>query len=253
MIESGVRVHLSTFSHEKSDIPSAFTMKIRRHCRTKRLESVRQLGMDRIIHFTFGAGESAFHIIVEMFAKGNIILTDWTGKILTLLRTHKYSEDYEVRTGSLYRFSDAQPVPEVTMELLQKALASEETLSNALNTSFNMGSQLVDHCLRKADLSPKRNLAKQPLKDEKQVEALFKALLEGSATLKALKTGEEMPAGYIVMKKQEDAAATSDVQNDNNISAEEARQKKVAQYDDFGPILLAQFEDRKCNCEKKKN
>lgn len=47
IVESGVRVHLTTFSHEKNDVPSVFTMKIRRHCRTKRLEGVRQLGSDR--------------------------------------------------------------------------------------------------------------------------------------------------------------------------------------------------------------
>jgi predicted ribosome quality control (RQC) complex YloA/Tae2 family protein len=69
VIESGIRVHLTTFSHEKNEVPSVFTMKIRRHCRTRRLESVRQLGLDRIIHFTFGTGESAFHLVVELYAK----------------------------------------------------------------------------------------------------------------------------------------------------------------------------------------
>ncbi len=245
-------MHLSTFSHEKSDIPSAFTMKIRRHCRTKRLESVRQLGMDRIIHFTFGAGESAFHLIVELFAKGNIILTDWTGKVLTLLRTHKYSEDYEVRTGNLYRFSDAQPVPEVSMELLKQALASTDTtLGNALNVTFNMGSQLIDHCLCQVGLAPKRALGKNPVTDEKQIEALFAALTEGSRLLGALKSGEEPAGGFIIMKKEGAAAAVEEDNgepHDNNAvnePADAARVKRIGLYEDFSPIMLAQFADRR--------
>ena len=242
MIESGVRVHLSTFSHEKADIPSAFTMKIRRHCRTKRLESVRQLGMDRIVHFTFGAGEQAFHLIVELFAKGNIILTDWTGKVLTLLRTHKYSEDYEVRTGNLYRFSDAQPVPEVSLPLLRQALAMPDTtLGNALNVTFNMGSQLVDHCLFQVGLSSKRALTKNPVSDEKQIDTLYKALLETSRLLSALKSGEEPAKGYIILKKEAAAAGLSE----EGETPEALRLKKIALYDDFSPVALAQFADRR--------
>ncbi len=66
------------------------------------------MGLDRIIHFTFGTGEAAYHLIVELYSKGNVVLTDWTGKVLTLLRTHRFSEDYELKAGALYRFSDVQ-------------------------------------------------------------------------------------------------------------------------------------------------
>ena len=42
------------WAKEKSDTPSNFTLKLRKHLRTRRLEDVRQLGVDRIVDFTFG-------------------------------------------------------------------------------------------------------------------------------------------------------------------------------------------------------
>lgn len=42
------------WAKEKAETPSNFTLKLRKHLRTKRLEDVRQLGIDRIVDFTFG-------------------------------------------------------------------------------------------------------------------------------------------------------------------------------------------------------
>lgn len=41
---------------------------LRKHIRTKRLEEVRQLGMDRVVVFTFGAGNVQCHLIMELYA-----------------------------------------------------------------------------------------------------------------------------------------------------------------------------------------
>jgi predicted ribosome quality control (RQC) complex YloA/Tae2 family protein len=50
---------------------------------------VRQLGVDRVVDFTFGAGETASHLILEMYAQGNVILTNHKYEVLTLLRSHR--------------------------------------------------------------------------------------------------------------------------------------------------------------------
>ena len=42
------------WAKEKADTPSNFTLKLRKHLRTRRLEDVRQLGVDRIVDFSFG-------------------------------------------------------------------------------------------------------------------------------------------------------------------------------------------------------
>ena len=53
----------------KAETPSNFTLKLRKHVRTRRLEDVRQLGVDRIVDFTFGSGEATYHIILELYSQ----------------------------------------------------------------------------------------------------------------------------------------------------------------------------------------
>ena len=90
LMESGVRFHVTDFVRDKSDSPSHFSMKLRKHIRTRVLSSVTQLGNDRVVDFGFGQGEACYHIILEMYAKGNMVLTDYQYNILGLLRSHTY-------------------------------------------------------------------------------------------------------------------------------------------------------------------
>ncbi|KAJ0736365.1 putative transcription factor interactor and regulator CCHC(Zn) family [Helianthus annuus] len=89
LMESGVRLHTTAYLRDKSNTPSGFTLKLRKHIRTRRLEDVRQLGYDRIVLFQFGVGANAYYIILELYAQGNIILTDSEYMVLTLLRSHR--------------------------------------------------------------------------------------------------------------------------------------------------------------------
>lgn len=61
---------------------------MRKHLKNKRLESLAQIGVDRIIDLQFGSGEAAYHIILELYDRGNIVLTDYEMTILNILRPH---------------------------------------------------------------------------------------------------------------------------------------------------------------------
>uniref|UniRef100_A0A0D9Y0F9 CCHC-type domain-containing protein n=1 Tax=Leersia perrieri TaxID=77586 RepID=A0A0D9Y0F9_9ORYZ len=89
LMESGIRLHTTQYVRDKSTTPSGFTLKLRKHIRSKRLEDVRMLGYDRIILFQFGLGSNAHFVILELYAQGNILLTDSEYTVLTLLRSHR--------------------------------------------------------------------------------------------------------------------------------------------------------------------
>mmetsp|Transcript_5833 Transcript_5833/g.7002 ORF Transcript_5833/g.7002 Transcript_5833/m.7002 type:complete len:92 (+) Transcript_5833:70-345(+) len=40
LLESGIRLHTTTFIKNQKDLPSGFTMKLRKHLRTKKLENI---------------------------------------------------------------------------------------------------------------------------------------------------------------------------------------------------------------------
>lgn len=107
LIESGIRIHTTEFLRNKKDVPSGFSMKLRKHLRTKKLENLTQLGVDRVIDLQFGKGENAYHILVELYASGNVILTDHEYTILSLLRSHKFDETSKIQIKEKYPFTAA--------------------------------------------------------------------------------------------------------------------------------------------------
>ena len=107
LIESGIRIHTTKYVKNQKDLPSGFSMKLRKHLRTKKLDAIEQLGIDRVIDLTFGKGEFACHILVELYASGNVILTDNNYTILSLLRSHKFEEDARIAVKQKYPFSQA--------------------------------------------------------------------------------------------------------------------------------------------------
>ena len=105
LIESGIRIHTTKYVKNEKDLPSGFSLKLRKHLRTKKLDKIEQLGIDRVIDLTFGKGEGAYHILVELYASGNVILTDHEYTILSLLRSHKFEENATIAVKQKYPFS----------------------------------------------------------------------------------------------------------------------------------------------------
>merc|ERR1712146_558909 len=78
-----------------------------KHIRGKTLEDIQQLNNDRVILFRFGSGEYANYIILELYASGNIVLTNHKYEILNVLRTHSYGDGIQVAVKSIYPVSYA--------------------------------------------------------------------------------------------------------------------------------------------------
>lgn len=136
LVESGIRFHSTEFARDKSLTPSHFAMKLRRHLRTRRLNAFDQLGADRVVDMRFGEGETAYHIIAEFYASGNIILTDYQYKILALLRTVELEGpasasaaaggDGETRfaVGEIYDVTRAKTFEGISEQKIREALIS---------------------------------------------------------------------------------------------------------------------------------
>lgn len=96
LVESGIRMHATSFMRDKPNVPSGFTVKLRKHIRTRRLEDVRQLGVDRVVDMQLGTGEAAYHVIIELYASGNIILSTVTTRFST-----SYANTHQTRLTSI--------------------------------------------------------------------------------------------------------------------------------------------------------
>ena len=102
LIEAGVRFHLTTFERKKSVIPSGWTMSLRKYLRGRQLEKFEQVGTDRVVLLQFGINEKAVYVIIEMYAKGNIVVTDAEWRIQLLLRSHEFDSGNVIGKNQIY-------------------------------------------------------------------------------------------------------------------------------------------------------
>lgn len=140
IIESGLRIHTTDFDWPKSHAPSAFATKLRKHIRNKRIEDIKQVGIDRLVDMQFGSGHLANHLLIELFDRGNLILTDENYSIIHILRWRRPTDKSAVkdqtspddsenfRVGQKYPLgkyrtqSDIEPLTEVKLvEMLNNA------------------------------------------------------------------------------------------------------------------------------------
>lgn len=137
LLESGFRFHTTDFEWPKNVAPSGFTMKLRKHLKNKRLEKLEQLSLDRIISMQFGMGEAAYHVIVELYDRGNIILTDYQMVILNILRPHTEGEEVRFAVREKYPESRAKEItaPETLeqLEIVLRNAAPGDYLKRLLN------------------------------------------------------------------------------------------------------------------------
>lgn len=128
------------------------------------MENVEQLGVDRVVDFTFGVEEKAYHLIVEFFAKGNVVLTDHQYKIISLLRTHSK----EAETG-LFAVGETYPVStRLQFEGISKTSLAQ-TFHNAIEKELTSAVQTP---IQEETTPPQDQKKKQPSKKAPSVPTL---------------------------------------------------------------------------------
>jgi predicted ribosome quality control (RQC) complex YloA/Tae2 family protein len=85
VFQAGIRTHLTQYPLPNPKIPPNFPMLLRKYIKGATVEDIRQHNFDRIIELQVKK-EQRFTLIVELFAKGNIILLNEEGVIILPLK-----------------------------------------------------------------------------------------------------------------------------------------------------------------------
>ena len=210
IIESGTKFYLkkTPFAAMRT-MPSSFCAKLRKHVKNKRIALFDQINMDRVIDIQCGTDEYAYHIIAEFYASGNIILTDYQYKILTLIHPYVYKTDetnIRVSTGNIY------PKEHSTNDLRNKNITYDEFIKWINKEQHNLekkiklkqflsrcplsayGPVLIEHILYEFNIDPKIKVDK-----ETDISTIFsKEILENIFNaIKSLYCQQNMYKGYI--------------------------------------------------------
>jgi predicted ribosome quality control (RQC) complex YloA/Tae2 family protein len=164
LVESGARFHTIADMPDKPDVPSNFVLKLRKHLRTRRLEGITQLGVDRIVRLTFGSGEKECHVLLEFYAQGNIMLTNHHYQVLTLLRSHRDdAKGIAMMSRHTYPIHSIRLRKPVTRHDLDSSVDSgkQESLKVAVSNAIPYGPNVALHCIVQAGLDPAKQLSNE--------------------------------------------------------------------------------------------
>lgn len=143
IIELGRRAHFTEFLPPSPPNPSGYSMFLRKYLSGGRVLDVRQHGLERIIDITVGKSETQYHIIIELFDEGNIILCDREYLIIQPF-SRRHFKNREIISGVRYEFPIEEYLrrsPEEVKEILD---ASDRDLVRTLATGLMLGGRYAE-------------------------------------------------------------------------------------------------------------
>ena len=150
IVESGRRAHFVKDLPEPPKNPPQFAMLLRKYISGGKVLTIRQHGLERIIIFEIGKGTTTFHLIIELFDEGNVILTDDKFEIIKPLRHHRF-KDRVVIPRVPYTMSPSDPT--ASGENLAAALKNDDRdLVRALAIGCMLGGTYAEYICGKAGL-----------------------------------------------------------------------------------------------------
>ncbi|GJM95424.1 hypothetical protein PR202_ga12159 [Eleusine coracana subsp. coracana] len=183
---------------------------------------------EKIILFQFGLGSNAHYIILELYAQGNILLTDSEYTVMTLLRSHR-DDNKGLAIMSRHRYpvetcpngqepsrsaSDEVPVTDISEKSLSRkekksaaktkqsgsnskisngAQSNKSTLKTILGEALAYGPALAEHIILDAGLIPSTKVGKDPESsvDDNTLKSLMESITKNKMAAKKNLTPSE--------------------------------------------------------------
>ena len=107
LIQPGLRAHLTDFRRVAPRVPPKFCTTLRKYLRDRRIHSVKQHDLDRIVIFEIGDEESSYKLVAELFGNGNLLLLDPEDTIFVAMRYRPLPKSMALPEINLLQFLGA--------------------------------------------------------------------------------------------------------------------------------------------------
>ncbi|MEM4312145.1 MAG: ribosome rescue protein RqcH [Nitrososphaerales archaeon] len=158
---------LTKYDFEKEE-PDSFVSSLREHLNRCKFEEAMQPNFERIIYIKFSSRDQLYYLIVELFSKGNLILTKEDGEILTLLHKIKVRHR-ELSIKKKYILPPQKGINPLTLDREQfyGLLAKEEKeVLDVLVKDLSLSKKFLKEILVRAEVEPSK-LTKDLKEEEK--------------------------------------------------------------------------------------
>ncbi|HSU72847.1 MAG TPA: NFACT family protein [Candidatus Binatia bacterium] len=148
-------LYLSSYKEEMPERLTGFCGFLRKYVEGKAIESVEQVGMERILRIPLATKEESLVIYLELFGKGNFIVCEEDNTILGCLEPVVY-QDRIIKPGAIYEVPEREHLVEkLTLEQFTDLInASAENVSTALAVDLGMGGLFAQELCSLSGVAP---------------------------------------------------------------------------------------------------
>ncbi len=166
IIEAGKRIHLSKHFRASPDLPQSFPMLLRKYLAGGRIVSIEQHDFDRVVKIGVERAGVRSTLIVELFARGNVLIVDSENKIILPMNPITL-KDRRLRSGEIYELPEAQlsPIEAKVSDLMQAFSRSTADIVRTIATRFNLGGVLAEEVCSRAGID-KSKLSKEASEED---------------------------------------------------------------------------------------
>ncbi|AMK14984.1 ribosome rescue protein RqcH [Methanobrevibacter olleyae] len=158
VIQAGKRIHISQYPLTNPQNPPSFPMLLRKRLKGANVVSVKQHNFDRVVEIKMKK-EETYTLIVELFAKGNIILLNEANEIILPLK-RKHWSDRDISSKKEYLFPQEHGINPITLTIEE----FKEIISNGEDEEIvrilaknGLGSLYAEEIMLVAEITKKTN------------------------------------------------------------------------------------------------
>lgn len=182
VFQAGTRVHTTQYPPENPKIPPSFPMLLRKHLKGGTITDVRQHHFDRIMELDIQK-EHRYTLVVELFAKGNIILLDEEGTIILPLK-RKMWQDRKISSKEMYKYppeNEFNPLKAEKEDIKKLFMDSDRDVVRTLAGS-GLGGLYAEEIVLRSNVDKKKSATDL---EESELESIYNAFQELFQPLKA--------------------------------------------------------------------
>lgn len=157
LIQPGHRIHLTEYVRKAPRVPPKFCTVLRKYLRDKRIVSVKQHELDRIVVIEIGDEESSYKLVAELFGNGNLLLLD-PEDVIFVARRYRKMRDRDIVPKALYEFPPPRGTDVLTLEKGAIGEVIEDSNANIVRTlasRLNLDSLSCEEICALSKVSPK--------------------------------------------------------------------------------------------------
>lgn len=179
VIQAGKRIHISQYPLANPQSPPSFPMLLRKRVKGANVVSIQQHNFDRVVEIKMKK-DITYTLIVELFAKGNIILLNEENEILLPLKRKQWS-DRDISSKKEYVFPIEHGINPMTItedEFKEIIKSSDDEIVRILAKN-GLGSLYAEEIMLKCEINKKTLSSELTKEDILEIYGALKKVFEG--------------------------------------------------------------------------